>query len=200
MKFARLIEVADADMLEWDATRAVPEPTPRVATEVVRVDPQAPDRGREVLPTHLHGWMDRFVKLSDIGYLAVADGEFGGWVWLRRNTHRDSAGLRVRLAPDEAYAHSLWVPEHLRPTGVPTVLVAAMLADVRDEGRVRRVYGWVDRENRPSALLFRMIFGFTEVQQVKRFEVAYRWGGQVPFSARPRYGPLSRSGRHSDGA
>jgi GNAT superfamily N-acetyltransferase len=198
VRITRLIEVADADMLEWDTGRPVPEPTARVATEVVRVDAQAPERGREVLPADLHGWAERFLDLSDVGYLAVAGGEFGGWVWLRQRTHRDSAGLTVRLAPDEGYAHSLWVPEQLRPAGVASVLVAAMLAGVRDEGRLRRVYGWVDRENRPSALLFRMIFGFSDVQKVKRFEVAYRWGGQVPFSARPRYGPLSRRGRHAE--
>jgi hypothetical protein len=72
-----------------------------------------------------------------------------------------------------------------------------MLADVRDEGGVSRVYGWVDVRNRESLVLLRVVFGFRRVQTAKRAHLLRRIGWQVRGSEQPDFGPLSRVGRHS---
>jgi RimJ/RimL family protein N-acetyltransferase len=106
--------------------------------------------------------------------------------------------LRIRLAADEAYAYALWVKPELRPAGIATVVMAALLEEAQTDTSLSRVYGWVDRPNRQSAVLLRMVFGFTQVQSIKRLHLARRFGRQLPFSAEPSFGPLSRRGRHAE--
>jgi RimJ/RimL family protein N-acetyltransferase len=195
----RVVDVADTDVLEWNRGKPIPQIKPRADTEVVRFD-QRPDAAwREIIPPYRQKPLPSFQARGDVGYVALFEGEFAGWIWMSRMSYRDPwSGLRIRLAPDEAYSHSFFVAEAFRPQGVATVLVARMLTDVQADPRIATVYCWVDRRNRKSAFVLQMGFGFSRVQKIKRLHALRRWGGQVPLSAQPRYGPLSRVGRHTD--
>ncbi len=197
----RVFEVVETDVLERDANAAIPHVMQPRSAGVDRIDPRQSDTWQAVVPRSSHRAVAAFRRRSDTGYLAVANGEFAGWIWVSRRTHRDPwSGLRIRLGPDEAYSYALWVPEKFRPDGVAAALVAQLLSDIRADPGISRVYGWVDRRNRESALLLRMVFGFKLTQTLRRVHVLRRVGGQVPFSARPPYGPMSRRGRHSESA
>lgn len=192
--FPRVVELVDTDVLVWEALKA-PRPARaqvdvelvglRTAEDVERVAPA--DHAKQALP---------FVARGDQGFAAVVDGRFAGWIWLSRSSHRDPwSGLRIRLAADEGYAYALWIEPDLRPKGVARVLMVAMLTAVHDDPELTRVYGWVDRENRESQMLLRLL-GFKNVQSVRRVMVLDRVGRAVPGTDRPATGPLSRRGRH----
>jgi hypothetical protein len=129
--------------------------------------------------------------------VATVDDRFAGWMWLSRTSHRDPwSGLHIRLAPDEAYAYAMRAEKADRHLGIAAVLVSRLLSDVRGDRAISRVYGWVDRRNRESQTLLRMMFGFKQVQRVRRLRTL-RIGWQVPWSDDPKFGPVSRVGRHS---
>lgn len=93
----------------------------------------------------------------------------------------------------------MFVSPRYRPLGLAAALVARMLSDLRDEEGVTRVYGWVDTRNREPPVLLRVVFGFTRVETAKHAHLVRRIGWQGG-SDQPRFGPLSRMGRHSDPA
>jgi hypothetical protein len=68
---------------------------------------------------------------------------------------------------------------------------------VQNDSALSRVYGWVDQRNREAQVLYRMMFGFTQVQRVRRVHLLRRVGFQLPGSDDPKFGPVSRAGRHS---
>jgi hypothetical protein len=74
--------------------------------------------------------------------------------------------------------------------------MVSMLSDVATRQGARYVYGWVDRRNRESEMLLRLL-GFVDAQSLLRWHVLRRVGAQVPHSAMPAFGPMSRSGRHT---
>jgi hypothetical protein len=75
--------------------------------------------------------------------------------------------------------------------------MAATLRDVQRDPAVARVYGWVDDGNRESQTLLRLVFGFAQVQRLRRLHVLRRFGWKVPGSDDPPFGPLSKAGRHT---
>jgi ribosomal protein S18 acetylase RimI-like enzyme len=195
----RVIDLADADVFERKRGKPVPQVKPRDDVAVVRFDERPEAAWREIIPPYRQKPLAGFQSRGDVGYIALVDGEFAGWLWISRMTFRDPwSGLRVRLAPDEAYSHSFYVAEAFRPKGVASMLVARMLDDVEADPGIASVYCWVDRRNRKSAFVLQMGFGFSRVQKIKRLHILRRWGGQVPFSAQPRSGPMSRVGRHAE--
>lgn len=197
-KLRRVLEVVKTDVVEWPTTRSLPPVKARVPTELLRVEPGSASQWRAIVPARQHRDVETFLRRGDVGYLATVGGEFAGWVWMSRQTHRDPwSGLTIRLADDEAYSYALWVKEDLRPQGIAAVLMTAILKEAKEAGNIARVYGWVDQHNRQSAFLLRIVFGFAHVQSLQRLHLARRWGGQVPFSARPAFGPLSRAGHHA---
>lgn len=191
----RVAEVVATDLLVRDGAKPIRPRQARVALEVDRI---AGEDALGILPADRHARTRAFLARGDEGLVGRVDGAFAGEVWLSRASHRDPySGLRIRLADDEAYAYALWVePEH-RPHGVAAVLMTAMLQVVADDPVLSRVYGWVDQRNRESQVLLRLL-GFERVQEVRRLHVLHRLGCALPGTARPRYGPLSRRGRHSD--
>ena len=193
----RVIEVAEVDLLVWEATKEPRKPQAQVPLEFLPVDAAAlPDLEARV-PENLYADTRRFVARGDRGVVALTeDRAFAGWVWISTSTHRDPwSGLTIRLAPDEAYGYALWTPPELRPKGVARALMIAMLREVYDDPQISRLYGWVDRHNRESAMLHRLL-GFKDVQEVKRVRILNRFGMQAPRTDKPRFGPLSRQGRH----
>jgi GNAT superfamily N-acetyltransferase len=196
----RVVEVVEVDLLVWEAEKEPRRPQAQVPLEFRRVDARSLPELRALVPARLYADAERFVGREDRGFAAVTgDGAFAGWVWMSRRPHRDPwSGLTIRLAPDEAYGYALWTPPELRPKGVARALMITMLHEVYADPSLARLYGWVDRRNRESAMLHRLL-GFKDVQEVKRARVLNRFGMKVPRSDRPRFGPLSKDGRHRAG-
>ena len=193
----RFLEIVDTDVLSREADKPVSTPSARVDLEVLRVTAGTPD-GERLVPASRHRDVRGFFARGDVGWIAHVQYRFVGWIWLSRVSHRDPwSGLRIRLAPGEAYAYALWVEPDFRPAGVPSALMSSMLREVHEDGGLERVYGWVDSRNRPSQALMRMS-GFRPVQRVKRLHVLRRFGTQVPGSDKPSFGPLSRTGIHAE--
>lgn len=195
-RLGRLVDVVDTDILMWEAVKEPRRPQAQVPLEFRTVDRAALDELRGTVPDGLHREAGAFLERGDTGFAALAGDAFAGWVWLSRRSHRDPwSGLRICLAPDEAYAYALWVEPDLRPKGVARALMTRMLHEVFADPVLTRVYGWVDKRNRESQMLLRLL-GFKDVQHVKRAMVLDRLGRQIPGTDRPRFGPLSRDGRH----
>lgn len=193
-----LFEVVPVEVLERETERPLPELKEIPALRIQPVTSSRPGPWRELAPKAQWRTVQRCLSRGDRGYLAAVDGSYAGRIWVSRTSHRDPwSGLRIRLAADEAYTYAMQVAPPYRQLGVAATLVARMLADVRDEGGVSRVYGWVDVRNRESLVLLRVVFGFRRVQTAKRAHLLRRIGWQVRGSEQPDFGPLSRVGRHS---
>lgn len=193
----RLFDVISTDLLVRDLTTPLPRLRDAAGTVVA---PLAPDDTLmtwcAAVPAERRHEMAAFHRRGDRGLVVTVDGDFAGWIWMSRVTHRDPwSGLRIRLAPDERYAYALWVEPRFRPSGVGRVLMVNMLRQLAADPSVTRVYGWVDRGNRQSQVLLRLL-GFVDAQTVRRVHVARRFGRQLPGSDLPAFGPLSADGRH----
>lgn len=195
-KLERVVEVAKTDVVARDAKRPVRPHRGRVEVRVQRCTADGSESWKELLPAARWADAATFLERGDVGYVATVEGRFAGCIWLSRTTHRDGwSGLWIRLAPDEAYAYALWVEPDDRPKGVGPALFATMLQELHDDPTVTQVYGWVDKRNRESQMLLRML-GFAQVQEVRRMRLLDRVGWQVPRSDKPRFGPCSATGRH----
>ena len=193
-----LFEVVPVEVLERDTEQPLPELKEIPVLRIQPVTASRPGRWRELAPKAQRRTVERCLARGDRGYLAAVEGKYAGRIWVSRTSHRDPwSGLRIRLAADEAYTYAMQVAPPYRQLGVAAALVARMLADLRDEGGVSRVYGWVDDRNRESLVLLRVVFGFRRVQSAKRAHLLRRIGWQVRGSEQPDFGPLSRVGRHS---
>lgn len=190
----RIAEVVATDLLVRDAAGPV---RPRQARVALELRPLTGWEQRDLVPRDRHSRVRAFLARGDEGFIGLVDGRFAGWVWLSRVSHRDPySGLRIRLAPDEAYAYALWIAPEDRPHGVAAVLMTAMLTAVATDPALTRVYGWVDQRNRESEVLLRLL-GFERAQEVRRLHLLHRFGRALPGSAQPPFGPLSRDGRHN---
>lgn len=188
------------DVLE----RRLDRPTPRPSTgrdfalHVVR-SPHDPWL-RKALPEHR--WKRAEVNLlrGDVAYVAADGAQVASRVWVSRTSHRDRrTGLRMGLAPDEAYSYDVQAAPAYRALGAGAFVMSQLLQDLTDVPDVDRVYGLVDQHNRASQMLLRMVFGFTMLQTVKYLRVL-AWGWQVPFTDEPAFGPCSSRGRYSEPA
>jgi hypothetical protein len=188
--------VISVDVLEWRSSTEIPSPTQAEGVAIRPLSAEEPG-ARDVVPESRSKAVDSFFTRGDQGYVATVGDRFAGWVWLSRVSHRDPwSGLHIRIAPDEAYAYAMRVEKPDRELGVAGVLMSRLLSDVRNDRVISRVYGWVDCRNREMQLMLRMMYGFTQVQRVWRAS-APRIGWQVPWSDNPKFGPVSRAGRHS---
>lgn len=189
----RLVDVVDTDVLQRDLTCApVGPPAQAPGVRVLRVDtaqgvPLSPAQRRHFRP---------FLRRGDTGFLALKGDDVVGWVWLSQVSHRDPwSGLRIHLAPDEGYAYDLWTDPGARRLLLGQSLMGALLRHGQTYLGLSRVYGWVDRANRSSAVLLRLL-GFVDAQTVRRVHVLRRTGWMRRGSDQPAFGPLSARGRH----
>jgi RimJ/RimL family protein N-acetyltransferase len=193
----RVVDVVPLDILEWESSKEPRKPQAQVPLEFATVDERTVGPLREIVPHALYRHTPAFLGRGDVGFAAISEGRFGGWVWLSRRSHRDPwSGLTYRLAPDEAYGYALWVPPDLRTQGVPRALMIRMLQNVYADPALSRMYASADKRNRESQMLLRLL-GFKDVQEVTRVRVLGRVGRRLPRSDRPRFGPVSVHGRHS---
>lgn len=189
-----LVEVVQTDVLARELDRPLRTTTLAPGLQIRQLGAEEP--WREVFRRDQWAHVRPFFARGDQGFVALLGEQPVGWVWLSRVSHRDPwSGLVIRLAPGEAYAYDLWCAEQVRSLGVPAALIGTLLSAAHDAG-ASRVYGWVDRRTRESAVLLRML-GFQDVQTVQRVHLLRRRGWMRPGSDRPPYGPLSEHGRHT---
>ena len=133
--------------------------------------------------------------------VALKDGVPIGRIWESFDSVRHlSAGVpRVRLADDECFMFDLYVEREHRRSNVGMTMAHYFFEKYKPEAgsRVRYVYGFISHENGPSVLWHHSI-GFNVVQTMNYLSIGERIKWRIPFSDAPRFGPMSRRGRHSD--
>jgi ribosomal protein S18 acetylase RimI-like enzyme len=184
------------DVLEWRSTTKLPRAADVDGAAIHRLS-RRDATARNLLPISRLRTVDAFFARGDQGYVVTVGDRFAGWIWLSRVSHRDPySGLRIQIAPDEAYAYAMRVEPGFRHLGIAAVLVSTLLSDAQNDPTIGRVYGWVDSGNREMQALLRMMFGFTQAQRVRRVRLT-RMVWQMPWYDNPKFGPVSSVGRHS---
>ena len=132
---------------------------------------------------------------GDVAYVAAAGGRVAAWVWVSRRArmHCRYSGLRFRLQPGEAYLYDLWTVPDYRANNAGVFVMRGAIHDLNERGDASQVYGYVQRDNRPSQVLHRLLLGFQQVQEVKGLRLLSLWARQLPFTERPRFGPCTRA-------
>lgn len=132
--------------------------------------------------------------------VALVDGRPVGRIWETNTTERRLfAGIpRVRLAKRETFMFDLFVEREFRRSNIGMTMADYFfkLYDVEDSP-VDYVYGFISYENAPSILWHHSI-GFNIVQTFNYLAIGPRIKWKIPLSDNPRFGPMSRRGRHSD--
>lgn len=131
--------------------------------------------------------------------VALVDGEPVGRIWETFATEkRRFAGIPlVRLAADEAFMFDLFVTREYRRSNIGMTMADYFFRKYAPGGDIRYVYGFISYENAPSILWHHSI-GFNIVQTINYLAIGPRIKWRIPFSDNPRFGPLSRKGRHTD--
>lgn len=125
-----------------------------------------------------------------------------GKMWLLTESPIDGDGKRgllpIRLARDECFLFDLWVHADFRRQAVGITMAYEMGAAVDEYfPQLRWVYGYAHTDNEASMALMSEIYGMWTVQFIKEYQVGDYHVGVVPGSDTPKFGPFSKSGRHS---
>lgn len=107
---------------------------------------------------------------------------------------------RIKLAPDETFMFDLFVaPEYRRGAVAHTMADSYFRMYPPGAGKVNYVYSDLYYDNAPS-VLWHHATGFQIAQTVNMLHIGpgpmIKW--RIPFSDMPRFGPMSRRGRHTD--
>ncbi|MGI9576708.1 MAG: GNAT family N-acetyltransferase [Microthrixaceae bacterium] len=124
------------------------------------------------------------------------DGLRVGHVWVTFASTRSLGNgmLNVNLRDDEAYVWDLFIhPEHRRES-LGNAMGQALIDTFGPRG-VKWGYTHVLMNN-SSSVIWHHMFGFDAAQTVNCVNIGDRFWWKLPFSAAPRFGPLSRHGRH----
>jgi RimJ/RimL family protein N-acetyltransferase len=198
VRLGPLLDVMTVDVVERDLNKPLPALKPIAGAQMRRVSPGQSEGWREFLPRDQWEIAEGCLADGHQAYFVMLDGDLAARILVSRTSYRGTRfGLHIRLAPDEAYLHGAEVYMPYRRRGVGAAVVAAVLSDLRADPTLKRVYGWIDRDNREQQALLRIVFGFTQVQTVKRALLLSRVTWQVAGSDHPRFGPVSRFGWHS---
>lgn len=128
------------------------------------------------------------------------DGEPAGRIWETRATERALANgvPRMKLAADEFLMFDLWVERQYRRSGIANTMADFFFRrDPPGETTMRYGYGFVSYENVPSILWHHSV-GFQIAQTINYLQIGPFIKWKMPFSDMPRFGPMSRKGRHTD--
>jgi hypothetical protein len=193
-----LFEAVRLDIIERDVEAPLPRLKPIPGAELRRIGPGHSEGWRELLPRKRWKIATLGLKEGHEMIFLMYQGDLAARILYTLSSWRDPRSrISYRLAPGEAYAYGMEAYPEYRHLGAAATVVAAMMADLRAAG-AQRLYGAVDQPNRESQVLMRMMFGFTQVQSVKRMLVLRRIGWQAPGTDEPSFGPVSKAGRHSD--
>jgi ribosomal protein S18 acetylase RimI-like enzyme len=125
------------------------------------------------------------------------DGLRVGHVWVTLASIRGplTGVLDVRLRNDEAYVWDLYIhPDH-RKMSLGNALGQKLIDTFHSRG-IDWGYTHVLASNTGS-VIWHHLFGFSVYQMVNCLHVGTRFWWRIPFSDSPRFGPLSRKGRHN---
>jgi hypothetical protein len=106
----------------------------------------------------------------------------------------------MRLAPDEFFMFDLFVEREYRRSNIGMTMADYFFRryDPENEGTTMKYgYGFISYENGPSILWHHSI-GFNVAQTINYLAIGDRIKWRIPFSDVPRFGPMSRKGRHTD--
>jgi len=131
--------------------------------------------------------------------VAVKDGKPIGRIWETwRTERRFLSGIpRVRLADDEIFMFDLFVDREHRRGNVAMTMAHYFFEKYTSSETVMYIYGFISYENAPS-ILWHDAIGFNVVQTMNYLSIGDRIKWRLPFSDVPRFGPLSKKGRHTD--
>jgi hypothetical protein len=103
--------------------------------------------------------------------------------------------MNVRLRPDEVYVWDLFIdPAHrnmVLSQEMGFALVRTFVARGASYGLTHVLH------SNSGSILWHHLFGFGVVQTFNFFHIGDRILWKIPFGECPRFGPLSRQGRHS---
>lgn len=134
--------------------------------------------------------------------VALKDGVPIGRIWdLKGDNNAWFSGVpRVKQAPDEFFMFDLFVEREYRRSNIGMTMADYFFRKYSIEnvgGRVKYGYGFISYENGPSIIWHHSI-GFNVVQTINYLAIGERVKWRIPFSDVPRFGPLSRKGRHNE--
>ncbi len=132
--------------------------------------------------------------------VALKDGEPIGRIWEIFASERSYfAGVpRVKLAEGETFMFDLFVEREYRRSNIGMTMADYFFNLYDPETtHVKYVYGFISYENAPS-ILWHYSIGFNIVQTINYLSIGERIKWKIPFSDMPRFGPMSRKGRHED--
>lgn len=133
--------------------------------------------------------------------VALKDGEPAGRIWQSLvSEKRFFAGIpRFKMAPDELVMFDLFVTREHRRGGISFTMADYFFKkyDPDDPSSPNYVYGFISYDNAPS-IMWHHANGFLIAQTVNYLAIGPHIKWKIPFSDMPRFGPLSRKGRHTD--
>lgn len=157
----------------------------------------------KVCPKWQRSWADQmFAEKRLTIIVALKDGEPIGRIWELRgdNTSFFSGVPRVRQAPDEFFMFDLFVEREYRRSNIGMTMADYFFRKYSKEAlgsTFKYGYGFISYENGPSIIWHHSI-GFNVAQTINYLAIGERIKWRIPFSDVPRFGPLSRKGRHND--
>ena len=122
------------------------------------------------------------------------------WETVRTETAIANGVPRMKLADDEFLMFDLWVEREYRRGGLANTMADFFFKRDPPETRPRangNGYGFVAYENVPSILWHHSV-GFQIAQTMNYLQIGPFIKWKIPFSEMPRFGPMSRKGRHTD--
>ena len=144
------------------------------------------------------GPMERREWVCLVAHDMDLDGLRVGHVWTTFASTRSIGNgmLNVNLRDDEAYVWDLFIhPDHRRAS-LGNAMGQALIDAFIPRG-IAWGYTHVLMDN-PSSVIWHHMFGFDVVQTVNCVGMGDRFWWKVPFSAAPRFGPLTARGRHRE--
>ncbi|MEI2651362.1 MAG: hypothetical protein V9G12_04195 [Microthrixaceae bacterium] len=122
------------------------------------------------------------------------------WETVRTETALANGVPRMKLASDEFLMFDLWVDREYRRGGLANTMADFFFRRDPPETSPRaggNGYGFVAYENVPSILWHHSV-GFQIAQTMNYLQIGPFIKWKIPFSEMPRFGPMSRKGRHTD--
>lgn len=138
--------------------------------------------------------------------LALADGKPVGRIWeiFETETGFFSGIPRVKLAKRETFMFDLFVDREFRRSNIGMTMADYFFSRYDhgstrypSNGTVDYVYGFVSYENAPS-IMWHYSIGFNIVQTINYLSIGDRVKWKIPLSDMPRFGIMSRKGRHTN--
>jgi ribosomal protein S18 acetylase RimI-like enzyme len=130
--------------------------------------------------------------------LVILDGDtIVGHFWATLRTGRGlfNGMMNVSLQDDESYGFDLYISPEYRRGSIGAFVADTTIAELQRRG-AKIGYTHLIYDNAESVLWHDSI-GFNWVQVFNYFNFGPRIWWKIPFSESPRFGPLSRKGRHT---